>query len=597
MSRSGMPHRAPFSLPASLLDESVLLDVIEYLPAGVFAKDQDNDFRFVIWNSEMERIFSTPREQMLGKNDYDFFAPAEADYYRGTDTAVMAGGEVVEILREEVTTARGAIIAHTIKVPVTLNDGRRILLGILEDITEAESNRRELEHYQTHLEALVESRTRELKQLASTDMLTGLSNRNHFTEVLGARIDADLPITLIYLELDRFKLVNDTYGHDFGDELLSIVGERLAGLSGAVLNVARIGGDEFAILVDLAVDAPELDALCLHISGLLQTPVVLEERQYTIDGSMGLCGFPQDASTPREMLQHADMAMYHAKRSRQSRRWERFSHKLHALSRQELLIEQELRIALSEGQLRVDYQPQYSASAPATMIGMEALVRWTSPVLGHVPPGDFIPISEITGVVHQITDFVLDTVCRDIQAALRQGIALPRVSINISAAELDAHTGQRIEAALARHQISPGRLTLEITENSKITGQQAVFDSLRPLRNRGLRVSIDDFGTGYSSLAYISELEIDEIKIDKSFVQSALDNPKHESIVKAIVGIGEAFGYAIVAEGVETPEQFAALRAYTNLAVQGFLFSRPQPFAQITGLTEAENSPGFALIA
>ncbi len=575
-----------FLLPPSLLDESVLLDVIEHLPAGVFAKDQHNEFRFVIWNKEMERIFSVPRQQMLGKNDYDFFRPSEADYYRGTDTAVMEGGKVVTIPREEVTTARGKIIAHTIKVPVTLNDGRRILLGILEDITEQEESKRQIERYQNELEALVEERTRHLRALAMTDMLTQLSNRAHFFEILTRRIEieAHKPCCLIYLDLDRFKLINDTFGHDFGDGVLSILGQRLKTLKTDLINIARIGGDEFAILIDTSIDDPEVDKLCEEVCKVFQEPILLDGHHYTIDGSMGLCGFPHDANTPRQMLQHADMAMYHAKHGRNPRRWKRFTGNLHHQSARELAIEQGLRQSLGLDELYIDYQPQFSSDTQKKMVGMEALVRWKSATMGLIPPTEFIPVAEMTGFVRSITDFVLETVCQDLHHLLDQGFIPPRVSVNISATELDEKTPSRIEDMLQRFQIPAHFLTLEITENAKIKEQQHIFKLLQPLREKGLRISIDDFGTGYSSLSYLSELEIDEIKIDRSFVQSALDNPKHESIVKAIIGIGKAFGYRIVAEGVESEDHLNTLSEYDDITLQGFYFSRPQALNDVLPL-------------
>ena len=566
-----------FCLPPSLLDESLLLDIIEHLPAGVFAKDQDDDFRFVIWNSEMERIFANQRSDMLGKNDYDFFRPDEADYYRATDISVMAGGVVIDIPQERVNTSKGEIIAHTIKVPVTLRDGRRILLGILEDITEKVRSKLQIEHYQSHLESLVEDRTRELRILASTDMLTQLSNRTHFFETLNRHIESQstTPLSLIYLDLDRFKLINDTYGHDFGDEILTVLGNRLSALREHVINIARIGGDEFAILVETSIDSTQIDVICQLIVQIFDEEIHLNQRSYAIGGSMGLCGYPQDALNARQMLQRADMAMYHTKHGNQQQKWLRFSDQMQSQSLRELEIEQGLKYAIPNRELFVLYQPQFSAADPTQMLGMEALVRWNSPHLGLVSPSVFIPVAEITGLIHQISDFVMERVCQDLSALIANGFEAPRVSINFSAMELDENTAQRIESILERHRLSPALFTIEITENAKIKGHKRIFQKLRPLRERGMRISIDDFGTGYSSLAYISELEIDEIKIDQSFVQSALDNQKHESIVKAIIGIGQAFGYQIIAEGVETAAQLTALQQYEDLAVQGFLFSHP----------------------
>lgn len=572
-----------FQLPPSLLDQSVLLDVIEHLPAGVFAKDQDDEFRFVIWNREMEAIFATPREAMLGKNDYDFFPENEADYYRETDVSVMNGGVVIDIPNETVTTQRGEIVAHTIKVPVVLNDGRRILLGILEDITESLENKRRIAAYQNHLEALVEQRTKALRQLASTDTLTGLSNRAHFFAILEERISAENPgaFSLIYLDLDRFKLVNDTYGHDFGDRILQIIGERLRGKSGELIHVARIGGDEFAILLNVHVGSPRVDETCGDLVRLLNERIELDGRVFHVEGAMGICGFPDDASTPRQMLQHADMAMYHAKHGHQPRRWFRFLQDLHLKSSRELEIEQGLLQSIANSELSLEYQPQFLAADPAQMTGLEALVRWKSPLLGNVSPAIFIPVAEMIGFVANITDFVLNTVCTDMKRLDAQGIHLPRVSVNMSATELDAGAAERTSECLRRHGISPARITLEITENAPVVGKSGIFSAFDRLRQAGLRISIDDFGTGYSSLAYISDLNIDEVKIDRSFVSGYPESAKSESIIRAIVGIGKAFGYEIVAEGVENEDQLRELACFEGLTVQGYFTARPAPLARL----------------
>ena len=572
-----------FSLPASLLHQSVLLEVIEHLPAGVFAKDADDDYRFVIWNSEMENIFSNKRQDMLGRTDYDFFEPAEADYYRRTDEQAMANDKVVDIELEEVTTSNGQILAHTIKVPVQLNDGRRILLGILEDVTERETNRKNIAHYQTHLEELVAERTAELNKLASTDMLTGLWNRNAFFREVNALTNegSNRPFTLIYMDLNRFKVVNDTHGHDFGDQLLAEFGRRLRALQIETISLFRVGGDEFAVLVDGEATDPNLDRICATIAALFDTGFEIGIHRYTIDASMGLSCYPFDALTPRQLLQNADMAMYAAKRGRRKLQWERYTTHLRAAVDRELEIEQGLRRALEKGELYLAYQPQYDANSHCNLQGLEALIRWNSPELGNVPPDVFIPVAENTGMIYRLSDFVLDTVCRDICAAKNLHISMPRVSVNMSAAELSDETAERIQGALTRYGLDASALTIEITENAKVKATQTVFDKLKPLRDQGLKLSIDDFGTGYSSLAYLSQLEIDEIKIDKSFIQAATNSQRDKSIVQAILGICDVFGYAIVAEGVETEEQAQLLAGRTDASLQGFWLGAPAPLQEV----------------
>lgn len=571
------------TLPAILLHPSVLIDVIEHLPAGVFAKDADGGYRFVVWNAEMERLFANRREDMLGRNDYDFFDSKEADYYRQMDESVMRNGRVVDIAIEEVTTSRGKILAHTVKVPIRLADGRRVLLGILEDVTEQEGNRRKIEHYQKHLEQLVAERTAELQKLANTDTLTGLANRAaFFAEVTARTASAEsLPFTLIYLDLDRFKLVNDTYGHDFGDQLLAECGRRLGRLQPPVSSVYRVGGDEFAVLVEADVHDQQLDLTCAAIISQFDIPFEVEHYRYTIDASLGMSGFPVDALTPRQLLQHADMAMYAAKHGRRKCRWERYSTQLQAVLNRELEIDQGLRHALEHGELHLVYQPQFDVRDHSRIVGLEALLRWHSAGMGNIPPDVFIPVAENTGLIYQLTDFVLDRVCRDIRQGLDAGRQMPRVSVNVSAGELNDDTPHRVRQVLERYALPGSVLTIEITENAKIKITQASFDRFRELRDEGLRLSIDDFGTGYSSLAYLSHLEVDELKIDKGFIQAATSSKRARSIVQSILGIADAFGYAVVAEGVETEEQAALLAGRADASLQGYWLRTPAPLAEI----------------
>lgn len=569
---------------STLLNESLLLEVIENLPAGVFAKDASDDYRFVIWNKEMERIFANDRSEMLGKNDYDFFGKEEADYYRRCDIEVVENQRIIDIPSEVVTTKAGKIIAHTIKVPTKLPDGRLLLLGILEDITQLHEAKKQIEHYQKHLEELVEKRTKELEVLASTDMLTQLANRQSFVNTVESLISDEQaePFTLVYLDLDRFKLLNDTYGHDLGDELLTAVGKRLASLAEHFQVIGRIGGDEFALVIPSDILSLHVDQICQLIAHSFSEPFELKNRHYFIGCSIGLSGYPHDAKTFKQLLQHADTAMYHVKHNRHKQCWQRYTIQMESTAHLELQIEQNIKNGLKNKEFSIVYQPQFCAKEIHKIVGVEALIRWSSPLLGHISPAVFIPVAEMCGLIHDVTEFVLTQVCRDIQALQHQGIRLPSVSVNLSVKDLDIGLPARIEAILDQYGVGFDQVCLEITESIKWDGKYDFTHIIQPLRDRGMRVSIDDFGTGYSSLSYFSMISVDEVKIDRLFVQMSED--RHASVIQAVIGIGQAFGFESVAEGVETSDQLEFLVECGIDRLQGFFLSKPLGLDQLLTL-------------
>jgi diguanylate cyclase (GGDEF)-like protein/PAS domain S-box-containing protein len=567
-----------FILPPSLLEESILLDVIEYLPAGVFCKDADDNFRFVIWNAEMERIFSNDRRDMLGKNDYDFFEKEEANYYRQTDEKVMDGDKVVHIGRENVTTNSGIIIAHTIKVPVTLNDGRRLLLGIIEDISENENNKEKIFNYQFHLEQLVEEKTLELKQLAQTDLLTNLSNRRFFYETLETLLINNKSYTLIYLDLDRFKLINDTFGHNLGDIVLREIGIRLSSILDYFVSVGRIGGDEFALLIDNSINK-NIDDICEIIFDLIIEPIIIENRIYKISCAMGLSNYPDDAKNAKQLLQFADNAMYFVKQKHTKKPYAYFNSIMHLNSKKEFEIEQAFYYAFLNKEFEIYYQPQYNIHS-SNISGCEALIRWNSEILNNISPEIFIPASEISGDIHRITEFVISQVCKDLDFLKKYFNTDFNVSINLSTFNMDSGLLNRILEKTTKYNIDTSKITLEIVENNELASSDEILITLNNLRNAGFKISIDDFGTGYSSLSYLSKFDLDEVKIDKSFIQDYKDKKK-ATVIEAITAISNVYGYNIVAEGVETIEQLEYLKKIGIHSCQGYLFDKPMPFKNL----------------
>lgn len=567
-----------FNLPPSLLEESVLLEVIEYLPAGVFCKDADDDYRFVIWNSEIERIFSCDRSIMLGKNDYDFFEKEEADYYRKTDESVMNSNQVLYIEREEVSTNNGIIIAHTIKVPVTLNDGRRLLLGILEDITENESNKRKISEYQYHLEKMIEEKTFDLKNLAQTDLLTNLSNRRYFNETLENLLQDNKRHTLIYIDLNRFKLINDSFGHDLGDLVLKEVGNRLSLISNYFVLAGRIGGDEFAILID-DDKYKDVDIICEKICDLISKPIEIENRVYKIGCSMGISVYPDDAQNAKQLLQFADNAMYFVKRNRLNKCYTYFNSIMQLNTKKEFEIEQALYHAFLNKEFEMYYQPQYDAYTKK-MVGCEALIRWNSKTLKNVSPEVFIPASEVSGDIHKITEFVISQVCKDLDFIRKNYNVDFEMSINLSTHDMDLALVDRITEKTKKYNLDTSKITLEIVENCELEASDEILKTLSSLRNAGFKISIDDFGTGYSSLSYLSKFDLDEVKIDKSFIQNYQDRKK-STVIEAISAISNVFECKIIAEGVETVEQLDYLKNVGIYRCQGYLFEQPMSLGKL----------------
>ena len=415
-------------------------------------------------------------------------------------------------------------------------------------------------------EALVE-------HMARHDTLTGLPNRRLFQEVLGRTI-ADARrrggrVAILCCDLDRFKAVNDTFGHPAGDALLRVGAERLRGCLREGDTVARLGGDEFAIILAEPEEARRIAALARRLIQSLGRPVDLDGLSASIGVSIGIAIAPVDGDSPETLFKNADIALYRAKDS--GRNAFRFYERgMDAAVATRNLLEIDLRDALRSGGFTLHYQPIFAVSDRAPS-GFEALLRWNHPVRGPVPPGEFIPVAEESGLIAPLGTWALNEACRE--AASWPGEM--RVAVNVSAVQFRKQgLEQAVVRALAASGLPARRLELEITESVLMQDSDAVIGCLHRLRAMGVRIALDDFGTGYSSLSYLCQFPFDKIKVDRSFVRD-LDSPVAAAIVRAIVGIGERLGSTITAEGVETVEQLDRLRNKGCTEVQGFLLSRP----------------------
>ncbi|CAG4899010.1 putative bifunctional diguanylate cyclase/phosphodiesterase [Paraburkholderia gardini] len=419
----------------------------------------------------------------------------------------------------------------------------------------------------------------QLRQLATRDSLTGLYNRAY----LGDRMrelfeptDGSTPperIAVLFVDLDGFKKVNDTAGHDAGDVLLRSVAERLARCVGEADTLARVGGDEFVIVVSGYRDVEDIASLARQVLDTIAVPFEVADNEYYLGVSIGISVSPDDGQDATMLMRHADSAMYHAKQ-RGRNNFQFFTAELNQRLQRRFTIEQSLRRALAAGELSLVYQPVIDSGCGRT-IGAEALLRWHHETLGQVSPAEFIPVAEDTRLIVAIGHWVLERACEQ-AAEWRRTIAPDLViAVNLSPRQFNDGLVERIAACLSRTRLDPAALELEITEGVLMHDSEAVLPMLVALTGMGVRISVDDFGTGYSSLSYLKRFPLHNLKVDRSFVAGLPDHRDSVAITQAVVAMAHSLGMNVTAEGVETAEQAAFLRAIGCDKQQGYLFSRP----------------------
>ncbi|MCJ0973690.1 EAL domain-containing protein [Pseudomonas sp. PS1] len=421
-----------------------------------------------------------------------------------------------------------------------------------------------------------------IHRLAYYDSLTQLPNRTLFQDRLHGSLQLATRrggwVVLMFLDLDRFKPINDSLGHAAGDRMLKDVAVRLASCVEEDDTVARMGGDEFTLLLHPGGDRDEALTRAIHVAerilASLAEPFVLSGREFFVTASIGIALSPQDGNDLSQLMKNADTAMYHAK-ERGKNNFQFYQAEMNASALERLELESDLRHALEQRQFVLHYQPQFLADGH-TLTGVEALLRWQHPRRGLVPPGAFIPALEELGLVVDVGDWVLAEACRQLMAWEGEGLHVPKVSVNLSARQFaDGRLAQRISAILASSGIAPNRLELELTESilmQDVAEAMRILDSLKQL---GPSIAIDDFGTGYSSLNYLKQFPIDVLKIDRSFVDGLPEGEQDAQIARAIIAMAHSLRLSVIAEGVETQAQLDFLQAHGCDEVQGFLLGRP----------------------
>ncbi len=431
----------------------------------------------------------------------------------------------------------------------------------------------------------------DIRKLAYHDSLTGLPNRLMFRELLDEAIiehrGSGHGLALLFIDLDDFKRINDTLGHDAGDEVLVEFAARLnqalaaTDATGRPI-LARLGGDEFVALVAASDARAQSEVSAEALLAQLRQPFLIGDKSLLVGASIGITLFPDDAHTSKLLLKHGDLAMYQAKQRGKSC-YRYFAGHLTEAAEERLGLEHDLREALQTEQLAVAYQPIYDL-ASGRLTGAEALLRWRHPQRGNVPPSIFVPIAETCGLIDALGDWVLDRACRDAQ---RWQHAIPglSVAVNLSGRQLQrADLGDRVQAALDRHQLAPELLHLELTESSLLHDEQMAFAALGQLRATGVRVWLDDFGTGFSGLSHLRRARVDGVKIDRTFVTDILTDSEDLALSSAIIAMAHSLGMQVIAEGVECEAQYSLLRARGCDLAQGFWMSeaiRPEELLSI----------------
>jgi diguanylate cyclase (GGDEF)-like protein/PAS domain S-box-containing protein len=541
--------------------------IIENVPLMIFLKDAV-DLRFVLFNRAGEELTGLKRQDLQGKNDYDFFPRDQAERFTELDRKVLLSPEgIFDISEEPIQTVdKRQRLLHTRKVSIRGGDGSvKYLLGISEDITQ----RRAAED--------------EIRNLAFYDPLTQLPNRrlllDRLNKVLAASSRSGKKVALLFIDLDNFKTLNDNLGHHVGDRLLQQVTARLLACIRQGDTVARLGGDEFVVLLENLGSSPMEAATQAEIVGrqilsALNQIYHLPDHDHHNTASIGITVHTGPDETIDDLMKRADLAMYQAKTAgRNTLRF--FDPTMQATVTQRAMMEADLREALAADQLSLRYQPQVNEHG--LVMGAEALLRWEHPVRGLVMPLEFIALAEETGLILPIGRWVLESACKQLASWSRQTrFAHLTVAVNVSAREFHhADFLAHVFGALQRTGANPQLLKLELTESLLVRDIEDLISKMSALQAHGVCFSLDDFGTGYSSLQYLKRLPLQQLKIDRGFVQDILNDSNDAAIARMIIALADTLGLSVIAEGVETESQRSRLFGLGCHAYQGYLFGRP----------------------
>ncbi len=571
------------SSQASASDAFLLSALMDNIPDNIYFKDRDS--RFLRINKAMTRYLGLQSaEQAVGKSDFDFFGKDHADEARRDEQEVMNSGRpMVGKDEKENFAGGGAKWVSTTKLPLRDAEANIVgTFGISRDITARK---------------LAEN---QLFEQAFFDPLTHLPNRVLFLDRLGqlmrrARRRLDSPYSVLFLDIDRFKGINDSLGHATGDELIIALARRLETCLRPGDTVGRLGGDEFVILLESVRDAADAEKVAERIHNAMSAPFHIAGTELYCTMSIGITLGSDEYDRPEDLLRDADIAMYQAKAQGRARHV-RFLTGMHDRARSLLQLETDLRRAIERKEFVLHYQPIVDVQGKR-LVGFEALLRWQHPERGLVAPDEFIPMAEETGLICPIGMWGLEEACLQLRKWQTQFPGPPpKLNVNISPRQFSQpHLLADIHRVLKETSVAPSDLTLELTESALMEGTSAAAELLDELRSMKIMVCIDDFGMGYSSLGQLERFTIDGLKIDRSFVARMAESGKASEIVRIMVSLADNLGLSVTAEGVETKEQLALIRALGCHRIQGFLFSKAVPPEQADVLVREGLPPSWPL--
>ena len=543
-------------------------DIIDNAGDGIAVYDRE--LRCVLWNDVMQELTGHDAVSAIGRPAAELF-PHEHQAEELLRRALA--GETVSSPDLQFETRWGAAVYR----PYVDDESAQTagVIAVVRDITERKAVEQQIEYQAYH------------------DSLTGLANRRLFQEHLSLALALaqrrEKQVAVLFLDLDGFKVVNDSLGHTIGDALLLQVAKRLRNAVRDGDTVARVGGDEFTIVLQELSHAQDAAVVAQKVLRTIAAPMDVAGHKLYITASIGITLFPTDGEDAETLLKNADAAMYRAKAEGRNT-YQMSTRELSRSTQQRMTVESGLHLALEAGEFALMYQPQIDVET-MEVVGMEALLRWRHPERGVILPEEFIHVAEERGLILPIGDWVLRQACLDARRFHDRGMPHFRVAVNLSARQFrDPSLASTVESALRDSGIPPATLELEITESMAMENVHLTLATLEQFRRAGVTIAIDDFGTGHSSLSYLKRFPIDALKIDRSFVTDLPDKFEDAAIVSSVIQLANGLGMRVVAEGVETSEQLDFLRESGCREVQGFYFSYPAPIEELLSLTSARPS-------
>jgi diguanylate cyclase (GGDEF)-like protein/PAS domain S-box-containing protein len=510
----------------------------------------------------VELIGAHNSEQVIGRDVLDFIYPEDINQAIEKMKQVRKG--ISEISEYRILKLDGTVIFTDIMAFITTYEGEEAVQVIIRDI----SKRKKAEE--------------QVELLAYYDSLTGIANRNllyeHLSEAVTRNEKRGQTFAVMFLDLDRFKMINDTYGHSVGDLLLQKVSTRLTNSIGEEGKIFRYGGDEFIIVLETDKRS-KVSETAEKIIFMLASPFVIKDRQMFISTSIGISIYPKDGENVEALIQNSDIAMYNAKENGKNN-YQYYTSSLNLSHRWRMELETGLRNAITNNELSLHYQPQVDLVSNQ-IIGLEALIRWKHPDYGFISPAEFIPLAEETGLIFSIGKWVLKTACTQCKQWIDMGLPIDSVAVNVSPLQFrEKNFVASVNQILEESDLPPKYLELEITESVTSNVDQAL-SIMKEIKEIGVNFAIDDFGTGYSSLNYLRHFPIHKLKIDKSFIDEINQNKDGEEIVKTIIELGNRLRFQVIAEGVEHEQQMSFLKENNCFLAQGYFFSKPLPAEEI----------------